>query len=86
MRLLGRFFVDHPRSVGETYAEHMQVASSFGVRMIVGGLACLVHALLPSLFEKTGSNMIRKLHDRMVVNRTSEGNSGATIEGAGARN
>jgi hypothetical protein len=28
-----------------------------------------VHALLPFLFEKTGSRAITALHDRMVVNR-----------------
>ncbi|MDJ0950198.1 MAG: DUF6356 family protein [Alphaproteobacteria bacterium] len=62
-------FTDHPASVGETYGQHMVSASGFAVRMFLGGAACLVHALLPFLFEKTGSTMITRLYDRMVTNR-----------------
>ena len=39
------------------------------MRMIVGGLACLVHALLPFLFSKTGSRAIEDLNERMVTRR-----------------
>ena len=45
------------------------VATRFGTSMLVGGLACLVHAFLPFLCTSTGSRTIRRLHDRMVVNR-----------------
>jgi hypothetical protein len=62
-------FLKHPRSVGETYAEHLQVALSFGARMIVGGLACVVHAFVPALFERTASRTIANLYGRMVANR-----------------
>jgi hypothetical protein len=48
-------FTDHPAAVGETYGAHLAMASGFGVSMILGGLACLVHGLLPFLFVKTGS-------------------------------
>lgn len=64
-----RLFTDHPASVGETYLEHMGMAGSFGLRMVVAGLACLVHGLLPFLFVRTGSAQIALLHDRMVANR-----------------
>ena len=63
-------FTRHPDSVGESYLEHMATALSFGGRMLVGGLACLVHAFLPFLFTRTGSSTIAELHDRMVLNRT----------------
>lgn len=64
-----RLFTEHPRSVGESYTEHLCTAMTFAVRMFLGGLACLVHALLPFLFERTASQCISELHDRMVVNR-----------------
>ena len=67
--MLERWFVEHPRSVGETYFEHLRAASSFGVSMVVGGLGCLVHALLPNLFATTGSRTVRGLYERMVVAR-----------------
>ncbi len=62
-------FTEHPREVGETYGEHFQAAAGFGGAMIAGGLACLVHAVLPFCFTKTGSATIRELHERMVVSR-----------------
>lgn len=64
-----KLFTEHPASVGETYGEHLLVAGGFGLRMILGGIACLVHALLPFLFVKTGSAQISELHDTMVANR-----------------
>lgn len=64
-------FTEHPHAVGETYGEHFGVASGFGAAMILGGLACMVHAVLPFLCTTTGSRTIRRLHDRMVVNRVA---------------
>lgn len=66
---LQHLFNDHPATVGETYTEHLAAASGFGLRMILAGLACLVHGLLPFLFTRTGSDAIRELHTRMVTNR-----------------
>ena len=65
-----QLFTKHPASVGETYGEHLVMATGFGVRMIVGGIACLIHGLLPFLFVKTGSSRIAQLHDTMVTNRS----------------
>lgn len=65
-------FVDHPASVGETYLEHMGVAASFGGQMVLGGLACFIHALLPFTCERTASRQIALLHDRMIVNRVRQ--------------
>lgn len=62
-------FTQHPHEVGETYGEHFVVAGSFGLAMILGGLACLVHGVLPFLCTTTGSRTVRRLHDRMVTNR-----------------
>jgi hypothetical protein len=74
--MLHRLFVDHPSAVGETYDEHRRVALSFAFPLISAGLACLVHAFVPGLFVRTGSQTIEQLHQRMVVarrgpNRTS---------------
>lgn len=66
---LRRLFVEHPASVGETYFEHMGRAAGFSIRMLLGGMACLIHAILPFLFVRTGSQMIALLNERMVVNR-----------------
>jgi len=62
-----RLFAEHPQSVGETYFQHLLAAGTFGLRMMLGGLACLVHGVLPFLFVRTGSNCISDLHQRMVA-------------------
>ncbi len=69
-------FTDHPASVGETYGQHLLMASDFGLRMILAGLACLVHAVLPFLFVRTGSDAIRALHARMVTHRDRRAHRG----------
>jgi hypothetical protein len=63
------FLSKHLQSVGESYFQHARHAASFAAYMFVGCLACLGHAIFPFLFERTGSDIIRRLHDRMVVNR-----------------
>jgi Family of unknown function (DUF6356) len=65
-----RAFTEHPQSVGESYREHLAHATGFGFRMVLGGLACILHGLLPFLFVKTGSKQIETLHGKMVVNRS----------------
>ncbi len=66
-------FTQHPASVGETYLEHMAMALSFAVTMMRGALACLVHAIFPFLFVRTGTSVIATLHHRMVIDRGSPG-------------
>ena len=70
---LHRLFTEHPQSVGETYAEHMARAACFGGRMVVAGLACMVHALLPFVFVRTGSQAIEELNARMLATRRTAG-------------
>jgi len=69
-KALSTLFNDHPAAVGETYFEHLRQATSFGIRMILGGVACILHGLLPFLFVKTGSQQIQTLHGRMISNRS----------------
>lgn len=63
-------FTKHPADVGETYGEHLVQAIGFGARMILAGVACVLHGVFPFLFVKTGSKQIAHLHDRMIANRT----------------
>jgi hypothetical protein len=64
-----RPFTEHPASVGESYTEHFGMAFVFGTRMILAGLACLVHGVLPFLFVRTGSQAIAELNERMLAKR-----------------
>lgn len=75
-----KFFTAHPASVGETYFEHLRIALWFGARMVVGGLACMVHAFLPALFTTSGSEAIKSLHHRMVAARRAQSDAPAGLD------
>jgi hypothetical protein len=65
---LHRLFLSHPRAVDESYGEHFLFALGFAARLLGAGLAALVHAVIPCLFETTASRMILEMHDR-IANR-----------------
>ena len=69
-----KLIAEHPRDIGETYSEHATHALFIGTRMIMAGLACLVHALLPGLFVKTASNTVDNII-RLMEKRTAAGPS-----------
>ena len=62
------WLTEHLDEVGESYVEHLAKASGFAVVMLVGGLACLIHSLLPFLFTRSASDRIRRLHQAMLAN------------------
>ncbi len=66
---LHRLFTEHPESVDETYGAHLVRAWCFGGRMVLAGLACMLHSLLPFIFVHTGSEAIDELHARMQATR-----------------
>lgn len=67
--MLDHLFLDHPRSVNESYLEHQAHALKFSGSLFLAAVACFIHALVPGLFQRTGSRMIERLHDEMVVHR-----------------
>ena len=67
--MLDRLFLDHPRSVDESYLEHQAHALRFSGSLLMAAGACFIHALVPGLFQRTGSRTIERLHDEMVVHR-----------------
>ncbi len=68
-----RLFTEHPASVGQSYGAHLLFAARVGGRMMLGGLACVIHGLLPFLFQTTGSRTIRALHDEVARPRHADG-------------
>lgn len=52
------WFTEHPRSVGETYWQHLKRAMKLACDLVVAGLACCIHAIFPWLFKTTASNTI----------------------------
>jgi hypothetical protein len=78
MSVFRSLFIEHPASVNETYWEHLFSALSFGTKMLVAGVACIVHGLMPAVFKTRGSDAICALHDRMVTKRRNNSRSPLT--------
>lgn len=72
MKSLFSLFLSHPRSVNESYFEHMAFAFKFSMRLFGGALAALTHAFLPFLFEKTASTMVKNMAQKMNVRTETE--------------
>lgn len=63
---------DHLDDVHESYAQHLCFAAWFGLRMIGGGVAAILHGLFPAIFQRTGSTTIFALHDEMAKRLSSK--------------
>ena len=60
--MINRIFLNHPKSVNESYIEHLRFAAGFSARLFAAGFCAFVHALIPCLFEKTASRMVSGLY------------------------
>ena len=50
----------HLRENNITYYCHMKRAIKISLLMATGSIACFIHAILPFLFETTGTRMLEK--------------------------
>ncbi len=67
--MLDRLFLEHPRTVGETYPQHMAAAFGVSARLFVASLKCMVHGFVPGLCKTSGSDAIVKLHSEIAPRR-----------------
>jgi hypothetical protein len=61
-----RLFLEHPRSLGMTWAGHGVGAVAIGVRLVGAGLACIVHAVVPGVFTQTAGKTVTHMYDHMT--------------------
>lgn len=72
---IDRLLRAHPRTVGETYREHAGIAGRFGATMVAGGLRCLIHAVVPAVFERSASDCVAKLNGELDRRRRASADS-----------
>ena len=63
---MDNLFTKHPKSVNETYGQHMRVACGLSAAMLLASVVCFIHAVFPFVLKTTGSNMIHKLSKEMA--------------------
>ena len=55
----------HLHDAGESYTQHLLFALSIAMKMLVTGMQCFLHALIPGIFKASGSNAIKELYNRI---------------------
>ena len=71
---LKRLFVEHPQTLGMSWAEHGIGAVRISAELIGAGAACLVHAAVPGWFTQTAGRTVERLHDHMTQRRAGAAN------------
>jgi hypothetical protein len=74
MGLTDRLFLEHPRSLGMTWASHGIGAVDIGVRLVGAGIACLVHAVVPGFFTQTAGKTITGMYEHMMRRKAGAAN------------
>jgi hypothetical protein len=67
--MIDRLFLEHPRTVGEGYFQHMAASLGVARQLLAAGLKCVVHALVPGLCKTAGSDCIIRLHSEIAPRR-----------------
>ena len=52
---------NHLKEINESYFEHMIHALKASLKLSIASKACFIHAIAPFLFEKTATNLCKKI-------------------------
>ena len=69
-----RLFVEHPRSLGMSWASHAVGAVKIGAELMGAGLAALVHAAVPGLFTETAGRTVTRIYDHIQSRKAGAAN------------
>lgn len=56
---------NHCKEQNLTYWQHFRQAIGYSSRLLLAGIACLIHAFNPALFETTASKEVERLNKNM---------------------
>ena len=64
--MFDRLFTEHPRTVGESYLEHLAAAWGVGFRLLVAGGKCVVHGFVPDCARPPAATRLSNCTARSV--------------------
>jgi len=67
-------FLEHPRSLGMSWAGHGIGAVAIGARLVGAGCACIIHAVVPGLFTQTAGKTINGMYEHMTRRKADAAN------------
>ncbi len=71
---LHRLFLEHPRSLGMSWAKHGIGAAKIAAELIGAGCAVLVHAVVPGWFTETGGRTVTRIYDHIQSRKAGSAN------------
>jgi hypothetical protein len=69
-----RLFLEHPRSLGMTWAGHGAGAVKIGAELIGAGCAAIVHAAVPGWFTETAGRTVTRIYDHIQSRKAGAAN------------
>ena len=64
-----RLFIEHPRSLGMSWARHGIGAVKIGAELIGAGCAAIVHAAVPGWFTETAGKTVTRIYDHIQARK-----------------
>ena len=64
--MIDKYFLEHPRNVGQSYMEHQGFALAMSGKLFVAAFASLIHAFVPAWFETTASGIVYQIHTTIL--------------------
>ena len=74
--VVDRLFLDHPRSLGMSWAGHGTGAFKVGFQLIGAGLAAIIHGIVPGVFGETASRTVSRVYDHIQTTRSKPTDAG----------
>jgi hypothetical protein len=71
-----RLFLEHPRSLGMSWAGHGTGAFKVGAQLIGAGLAAIIHGVVPGIFGETASGTVTRVYEHIQRTRGNSPDAG----------
>ena len=69
----GSFLTEHLNEINKSYFVHFKDAFYYGLRLLIGGLAAIIHAIFPFILTSLASDTVKDLH-KMNTKRLNKDN------------
>jgi len=72
--IVHRLLLDHPHSLGMTWASHGAGAVKIGAELIGAGCAAIVHAAVPGWFTESAGKTVTRIDDHIQSRKAGSAN------------
>lgn len=69
----------HLKEINETYFEHMRFAQRSGLRLVISGIALIIHGLLPDIFITKASDTMKSITEEIAQRKEKAKNQAPSV-------